>query len=163
MVEVVHADRARLREPRLDAVPGRMLEVEREPQRRVERAEQELECALVPRLLERDADRPQPVSELSDARLERVEAAQTVAGELRRELEPVRRLLGPAPELLLRGQPVAGCVQLDRGQALRVEGEKAGGIEPGGVEAGPPAGIRPARGADADVYGAVRSFATNAS
>jgi hypothetical protein len=67
MVEVVHADGARLREPRLDAVPGRVLEVERESQRRVERAQQELERALIARLLERDPDRPQPVGELSDA------------------------------------------------------------------------------------------------
>jgi hypothetical protein len=163
MLDVVHAYGARLCEPRLDAVPGRMLEVEGEPQRRVERAEQELERSVVARLLERDPDRPEPVSELLHPRLERVEPAQPVAGELRRELEPVGRLLGPAPELLLRREPVAGRVQLDRREAFGVEGEEAGRVEPGGVEARPPAGIRPARGADADVYGEVRSFATNAS
>src|SRR6478735_12745615 len=163
MLHVVHADRARLGEPRLDAVPGRVLQVEGEPQRRIERTEQELERSLIPRLLERDPDRPQAVSEPAHARLELAVPAAPVAGELRRELEPVRHLFGPAPELLLRRQPVAGRVQLDRREAFGVEGEKPGWIEPGRIEAGAPGRVRPARGADADVYGAVRSFATNAS
>jgi hypothetical protein len=75
MVEVAHANHSRLRETRLDAVPGRVLEVEGEPQRRVERAEQELECAFVPCLLERDPDRAEPAAEPAHERLEGVEPA----------------------------------------------------------------------------------------
>src|SRR5262249_58559312 len=60
MVEVADADGAGLGQPRLDPVPGGMLEVERNPQRRVERAEQELQDALVALRLERAPDRSKP-------------------------------------------------------------------------------------------------------
>jgi hypothetical protein len=44
-----------------------MVEVEREPQGGVERAEEELERSLVARLLERDPNRSQPVAEMPHA------------------------------------------------------------------------------------------------
>ncbi len=79
-----------------------MLEVEREAQRRIQRAEQQLEHAVVARALQLHADRAEPVAERTHAGLEDVERAQPVAGELRGELEAVGRLGGPALELLLR-------------------------------------------------------------
>ena len=97
-----------------DAVPRRMIEVEGEAQRRIQRTEQELEHAVVPRALHLHADRPEPVAERTHAGLEDVERAQPVAGQLRRELEAVASLGGPAFELLLTGDPVAGRVELDR-------------------------------------------------
>src|SRR5579864_5713261 len=100
MVEVVDANGATLREPLLDPRPRRMLEVEGEPERRVERAEQELEHPFVARILERHANRPEPVAQRPRPGRELVERAQPVAGELRRELEPVGHLLSPAPELV---------------------------------------------------------------
>src|SRR6185437_241452 len=103
-----------------------MLEVEGEAESRVERAEQQLDQALVARVLERDAHRPEAVAERAHPLAEDVEAAGVVAGQLRRELEAVGRLRGPAVELLLRRQPVARRVQLDGGKALRVEGEEGG-------------------------------------
>ena len=119
MVEVVDANRAGGREPLLDSRPRRMLEVEREPERGVERSEQQLEDAFVACVLQRHAHRPEPVAERMRALSELVEAAQPVTRELRRELEPVRHLLRPAPELVLRRQPVARRVQLDRREPRR--------------------------------------------
>src|SRR5690349_22982232 len=100
MIEIVHAYSPGFGQARLDAVPRLMLEVERESQRRVERAEQQLERALVTRGLHRDPHDPEPVAERADARRELVEPAQPVARQLRRELETVRRLLGPPSELI---------------------------------------------------------------
>src|SRR5947208_13283671 len=51
----------------------------------------------------------------------------------RSELEALRHLRRPAHELLLGGQPVAGRVQLDRPEPLRVVPEERGRIEPGRV------------------------------
>ena len=59
-----------------------------------------------------------------------------------------RDLLGPAPELILGRNPVAGRVQLDRVEALRVVAEEVRRARPGRVEAGPPGRIRPAGSAD---------------
>src|SRR5690348_10107313 len=101
MVEVADADGARLGESRLDPVPGGMLEVEREPQRRVERAEQQLQDSLVPLGLQRDPDRPEPVTEMAHSALELSDGARPLSGKLRGELEPFGHLLGPALELLL--------------------------------------------------------------
>src|SRR5438552_8796741 len=101
MLEVADADGARLGEQRLDPVPGRMLEVEREPQRRVERAEQQLEHPLVALPLQRYARRLEAVAEVSDAALELGGDVRPFSRELGRELGPVGILLGPAPELLL--------------------------------------------------------------
>src|SRR5581483_8228653 len=147
--EVADADRARVGESRLDPVPRRMLEVEREPERRVERAEQELDRSVVARALHRDPHRPEPVAERPQALPEDVQAAEPAAGQLRRELEPVRHLLRPAAELLLRGEAVAGRVQLDGREPRRVVREELGRVHALRVEVGPPRGIRPAGGADA--------------
>src|SRR5690348_11607390 len=125
-----------------------MLEVEREPEGRIERAEQQLDDPVVARVLERDAHRPEPVAERADARLEDVEAARAVAGQLRCELEAVGHLPGPALELFLARQPVAGRVQLDGREALRIEAEEVGRVQAGGVEPGPPARIAPSTGSD---------------
>src|SRR4029079_1977724 len=95
-----------------------------------------------------DPDRTEPVTEVTNAVLELGDRARPLARQLGRELEPVRHLLSPAPELFLGRQPVPGRVQLDRREALGVEGEEARRVQPGRVEAGPPARIRPARGAD---------------
>src|SRR5437763_16501072 len=62
MAEGADAYGARLGESRLDSVPGGMLEIEREPQRRVERAEQQLQHSLVAPRLERDPHRAEPVA-----------------------------------------------------------------------------------------------------
>src|SRR5690349_9436077 len=65
MVEVVLAHCAGFRQPVLDALPRRMLEVERDAQAGPERAEDELDRALVPYALQRDADGAEPVVERS--------------------------------------------------------------------------------------------------
>src|ERR1700740_2097660 len=70
MLEVADTDGPDLREPRLDAVPRRVLEVEGESQRRVERAQQQLEEPFVASRLQRDPDRPEPVVEVPDTALE---------------------------------------------------------------------------------------------
>ena len=72
-----------------------------EAEARIERAEQQLEHPVVARAHERHANGPEPVAERTHARAELRELARTVAGQLRREGEPRRRLLGPALELLL--------------------------------------------------------------
>src|SRR6185437_16265798 len=111
-----------------------MLEVEGEAEARVERAEQQLDQALVARVLERDAHRSEAFSERAHPLAEDVKAAGVVAGELRRELEALGRLRRPAVELLLRRQAVARRVQLDRRKALRVVGEEGSGVRARGVE-----------------------------
>src|SRR3954452_9946314 len=103
-----------------------MLEIECEPQRRVERTQQELDGTVVARALERDPHRAEPVAERTHALLEDVEAAQAAGRQLGRELETVGHLLRPAAELLLARQPIAGRVQLDGGESLRIEAEKLG-------------------------------------
>src|SRR5205814_3332843 len=145
MLEVADADGACLGDSWLDPVPGGMLQVEGEPQRRVERAEQQLEHPLVARPFQRDPHRTETVAEPTHTALELGDDARPLARKLGRELEPVGHLLRPAPELLLAREPVSGRVQLDRREALGIEGEEAARIEPGRVEAGPPARIRPAR------------------
>ena len=60
---VVDPHRARLGEPLLDAVPGRIAQVERVADARVGRAEQQLEKAVVSRALDDDADAAEPVAE----------------------------------------------------------------------------------------------------
>ena len=117
MVEVVDANRPGERESLFDPGPRRMLEVECEPERGVERSQQQLENAFVARVLQRHAHRPEPVAERVRALREFVEPAQPVTGELRRKLESVRHLLGPAPELILGRQAVARRVQLDGREA----------------------------------------------
>ena len=97
---------------------------------RIERTEQELERSLVARLLERDPDRPEPVAELPHTRFERVEHAQPVPGSFGANSNP-RAPARPSAELVLGRQPVAGRVQLDRPEALGVEREEAGRVEPG--------------------------------
>ena len=116
---VVHAYRRR----DVDAVPRGIAEVERVTDLRVGRAEQEREQAVVARGLDDDADDPEPVAERAHALLEGRERAQRPLWHLHREAEVGRRL-GPAAELLLRGQPVSGRVELHRRQALRIETEE---------------------------------------
>ena len=89
---VVHADRA----PDVGLVPGRVPEVERDAERRVERSQQEREQAVVARLLEDDADDAEPVAEQGRALLERPERPQRPRGHLHREREPGRHGLPPA-------------------------------------------------------------------
>src|SRR5207244_4272540 len=119
-----------------------------EPERRIERAEQELEQTFVVRALEGDSHRPEPVAEPPHARGELRHELRPLARQLRREREARRRLRGPAVELLLRRQPVAGRVQLDGREPLRVEAEEVTGCRPRRVEPGLPRRIRPAGCAD---------------
>jgi hypothetical protein len=150
MLEIVDACRAGRRKTHFDPRPRRMLEVESDPQRGIERSEQQLEHAFVAGVLQRDADRAEPVAERVGTACELVEAAEPVTGELRRELEAVGHLLRPPAELILGGKPVARRVQLDRRKPLGIEGEKARRVGACRVEARPPGRVRPARGADRD-------------
>src|SRR5205814_6223686 len=110
--------------------------------------EDQLEHPLVPRALQRDAGRAEPVAEDPDPRAELRDDPRPVARELRREREAGRCLLSPAVELLFRRQAVAGRVQLDRREALRVVAEEALRVGPGRVEARLPRWVGAARGAD---------------
>ena len=101
-----------------------MAQVERDPQRRVERTEEQREEPWVGRLLDRHAERAEPVAEEGEPLLEHAELPGEAAGELDGELEPVRRLRGPADEVPLGRQAIAGRVQLDRRQPLRVAPEE---------------------------------------
>src|SRR5487761_664212 len=148
MVEVVHPYGASFREPLLDAVPRRMLQVECDPESGPERTEDELDRAFVAHALQRDAYRPEPLAECACPGVEGLEAAGPVSGQLRRELEAVRRLLRPAAELLHARHAIAGRVQLDRPEVLRVEAEERLRVEPGRIEPGPPGRIRPAGRSD---------------
>src|SRR5205807_989800 len=76
--------------------------------------------------LQRHAHRAEPVAEQPHARLEHVESSQSVPRQLRGELEAGRRLLRPAAELVLGGEPVARRVQLDGAEPLRVVAEELG-------------------------------------
>src|SRR5690349_2383375 len=105
MLEVADADGAVGGQPPLDPVPRGVLEVEREPQARIERAEEELDRAVVPWALDRDSHRPEPVAERAHPVAEDVEPTEAAARKLGRELEALGYLLGPAAELLLRRQP----------------------------------------------------------
>ena len=125
-----------------------MLEVEREPVRRIERAEQELDHPLVAGALEDDAHRPEPVAQVAHPLVEGSDDLRPVAGQLDGELEAVGHLVGPAAELLLGGQAVARRVELDGVEALRVVGEELLRVGSGGIEARPPGRIRPAGGSD---------------
>src|SRR6266511_961952 len=87
-------------------------------------------------------------SERTHSGAELREHARPVTGELGSEPEPGRRLLGPAPELLLRRQAVPGRVELDGREPLGIEAEELLRIGPGRVETGLPRRIRPARSAD---------------
>src|SRR5439155_18669274 len=83
VVEVVDAHRTRGGEALLDSVPGRMLEVEREPERRIERAEEKLEGPVVTGAHESHAHRAEPVAEQPDALFEHIEPSQPVSRQLR--------------------------------------------------------------------------------
>jgi len=155
-LELADADAARLVEPCLDAVPRRVLEVERDLQVGRQRPEQELEDPLVARALHGDADGPEPVAERPDALLEGGDGLRPVRGELDGEPEAVGRRGGPAVELLLRRKPVAGRVQLDGSELLRVEGEELARVEPGRVEPRAPRWVRPAGSADVEPIEAFR-------
>ena len=150
VVEIVDAHRARSRQAGLDAVPGWMCEIEGNTQPGIERPEDQLDHSLVASADQLRTDRPEPVAERTHARAELRELARTVAGQLRREGEPRRRLLGPALELLLGREPVAGGVQLDGGEAPRVEAKELLRVGARRVEARFPGRIRPAGGADMD-------------
>src|SRR5439155_10323996 len=91
---------------KLDALPGRIAEVEGDLDRRVDRAEQERQQSLVAWLLNLDADRAEPRAELRHALDERADAVEPAERQLRREREPGRGLLAPAPELLLARQAI---------------------------------------------------------
>jgi hypothetical protein len=104
-------------------------EVERPAQRGGERIEQQAEEAVVPRLCHLDPYGAEALAEDSGGLRKGVHALD--AAERRRssrhrqgEAEDLGRLLGPALELALGRQPVEGRVQLDGGQALRVEAEE---------------------------------------
>jgi len=101
MVEVVDANRPGECESLFDSLPRRMLEVECEPERGVERSEQQFENAFVARVLQGHAHRAEPVAQRVRALRELVEPAEAVTGELRGKLESVWHLLRPAPELIL--------------------------------------------------------------
>ena len=126
---VDRAPPARRRRP-----PRTVAEVEREPEPRVERPEQQREHAVVARGLDDEPDRAEPVAE-QRARAPRTTSSRPEpdAGHLDREREPVRHRRGPARELLLGGQPVAGHVQLDR---RRGAPSRAGGSPPAARPAG---------------------------
>src|SRR6266545_2411034 len=68
MFEIVDPDCARLREPGLDSIPGRMREVEGDEEAWVERAEDQLDHPLVPSADQLDAHRAEPVAEVADPR-----------------------------------------------------------------------------------------------
>src|SRR5205807_2611835 len=121
---------------------------EREPQLRVERAEEQLEHAVVARADELDANRPEPAAEQTGTRRKLRDDPRPVAGQLRRKRESIRHLLCPATELLLRRKPIAGRVQLDGREPARVEGEETRRVSARRVETGLPRGIGPAGGAD---------------
>src|SRR5207248_2942870 len=115
----------------VDALPRRVPELERVPQPRIERPEQELEQALVARagLRELDADWSEPIAERTHLLAERADEVEPAEmgdrpAHLDREAEAGRRLLGPAHELRLRRQPVERREQLDGRQALGVETEE---------------------------------------
>ena len=114
----------------------------------VDRAEHVREQSVVARALHGDADRAEPVAERGDALDEHRHAVEPRERELRREAEPVGHRVGPPLELILGRQPVAGRVQLDGVEARRVEAQELVRPRALRVEAGPPGGIRPARGAD---------------
>jgi hypothetical protein len=88
-------------------------EVERDPERRIERPESKGEEPLVARLGDEDPDRTEPLFEQAHPLFECRRLPELVRLHLDGEAERVGRLLGPAAELLLGGDPVPGRVQLD--------------------------------------------------
>ena len=148
MLQIVDANGVGCGEPRLDSVPRRMLEVEGYEQLGVERAEDELDHALVARADQLHANRAEPVAERANARSELREEAWAVPGELRRKPKAGRSLLRPTSELLVTRQPVAGRVQLDGREALGVEAEEGLGVGAGRIETRPPGRVGPAGSAD---------------
>ncbi len=131
-------------------VPGLVTEIPGQLDVARRRALDEREQPVVAHRLDDDPDRAEPVAERQHALEERGHAVEARERELDGELEPVGRRLGPAPELILAREPVAGRVQLDRVEVPRVEAEELGGLQPLRVEARPPGGVRPTRGADPD-------------
>src|SRR6185503_19956964 len=113
-----------------------MAKVECPSECRVERVEQTRHDRIVAGLLDDDSHRAELAAEGADALGEGSESVRV--RHLDREAEVFRRLLGPATELLLRGHPVAGRVQLDGLEALRVRAEKLTLGRPGRIEAGLP-------------------------
>ena len=84
-LQVVDADRVRRQ---LDALPGLVPEVEGEAERRVERAEQQGEEALVPLRADQHANRAEPVAEPRHPLLEGRDLGGSVGDQLGREAEP---------------------------------------------------------------------------
>src|SRR5436309_1292528 len=128
-----------------------MAEVEGEAKLGVERPEQEREHPLVALVDQLHANRAEPISEQAHAIRELGHHPGAVSRQLRRELESVRSLPGPASKLLLRRQSVAGRVQLDGAEALRIEAEKLARVGAGRIEARLPRRVRPARSADVEI------------
>ena len=125
-----------------------MLQVEGDEEVRVERAEDELEHALVAGADQLYPHRPEPVAEQADSGAELRHHPGPVACQLRGEAEAHRRLVGPAPELLLGREAIPGRVQLDGREPLRVEGEELLRVGSRRIEVGLPGRVRPAGSAD---------------
>src|SRR5262245_17537130 len=121
-----------------------MLEIEREPDTRVERSDDQLDHSLVALGFQLHTHWAQPVPEPADAFRELLQDARPIARELRREAKAVGRLRGPPAELFRCGDAVAGRVELYGREAFRVEGEELFRIRAGGVEARLPGRVRPA-------------------
>ena len=118
--------------------PRGVAEVERVPELRVDRPEEERQQALVAGVREHEPYRPEPLPEPAHALLEVADAAEGDLRHLHCEAEPRRRLRRPAVEELRPGQAVRGRVQLDRGQPLGVEAQEVLGPGVGRVEAAAP-------------------------
>ncbi len=115
-----------------------MTKLEREPDGRVDRAEQERQHALVARLLDEHAHRPEAVAEQRDPIHEGADAVESEERQLRREGEPTRSRFRPPRELLLRRQAISRGVQLDGVEASCVVAQKTVGTRVGGIEPAAP-------------------------
>ena len=151
MLEVVDAHGTGRGQARLDPVPGRMGEVERERQLRIEGAEEQLEHALVARVDQLHAHRPEAVAEHAHPFGELADHPGSISGQLRCKPEPGRGLLRPAAELVFGRQPVARRVELDRAKPLRVVPKEVSRVGACGVEIRLPRRIGPAGGSDGEV------------
>ena len=132
----------------LGAGPGLVAKVERPVEFGVERVEQPCEERVVARLLDDDPHRAEPVAERTHALGEGGDAVRV--GHLDGEAEAGRSRLRPAAELLFRRQPVAGRVQLDRVEPLRVRSQEVARGRPGRVEARLPGRVGEAGGSDVE-------------
>ena len=120
-----------------------MTEVERPLECGVELLDKPREPLVVAGLLDDDPNRTELVAEQLHPVAEGAEPVRV--RHLDREAEAVRRLLGPAPEHVLVRQPVAGGVQLDGVELLRIQAQKVALPGPGRVEPGFPGGVGKAR------------------